>query len=69
MVMVEVQRGETAMQLVKLAGCEGGTCPAIFATDRGTLVVQGAIVTDAPLDVPAGEALVEIPVSLLKGLQ
>ena len=42
----------------------------MYATDRGTLVVQGAVVTDADgVDVPAGEALVEVPAELLAGLQ
>jgi hypothetical protein len=63
----------TAMQLTKLAGCQGGTCPAVYATDRGTLVVQGAVVTDpqavADANVPAGESLVEIPRELLEGLK
>lgn len=63
----------TAMQLTKLAGCQGGTCPAAYATDRGTLVVQGAVVTDpqavADANVPAGESLVEIPRELLEGLK
>jgi hypothetical protein len=63
----------TAMRLTKLAGCQGGTCPAIYATDRGTLVVQGAVVTDsqatADANVAAGETLVEIPRELLASLK
>ncbi|WP_027927405.1 hypothetical protein [Amycolatopsis benzoatilytica] len=52
----------------------GGGCPTIFVTDRGTLVVQGATVTDpAALDtmrargngIPAHESAVEIPAALL----
>jgi hypothetical protein len=43
----------------------------MFATDRGTLVVQGYRVTDAHGladvgDVPDGETLVEIPPELLR---
>jgi hypothetical protein len=61
------------MHLTKLAGCSGGTCPAVYATDRGTLVVQGATVTDpeafAAVDLPAHETLVEIPRELLAALK
>lgn len=57
------------MRLTRLSGCNEGTCPAIYATDRGTFVVQGAVVTDAEAcadaSVPAGETLVEVPASLL----
>jgi hypothetical protein len=60
------------MQLRKLAGCSGGSCPAIYATDRGTVVVQGAIVTDpdalAAMELPAHETAVEVPAELLVSL-
>jgi hypothetical protein len=47
--------------------CGGGTCPTIYRTDRGTLVVQGSPVDpgEAGIELPAGELLVEIPESLL----
>ena len=61
------------MRLVKLAGCSGGTCPAVFETDRGTYVVQGAIVTDpealAAMRLPEHETAVEVPASLLASLK
>ena len=61
------------MQLRRIAGCSGGTCPAVYETDRGTIVVQGAIVTDpqalASVDLPANEALVEVPMELLAELK
>jgi hypothetical protein len=61
------------MRLTKLAGCQGGTCPAVWETDRGTLVVQGATVTDsqavADANAPAGETLVEVPRELLASLK
>jgi len=61
------------MHLTKLAGCSGGTCPAVYATDRGTVVVQGAIVTDpealAALSLPEHETVVEVPASLLASLK
>lgn len=61
------------MRLTKLAGCSGGTCPAVYATDRGTYVVQGSIVTDAEalasVNLPAHETLVEVPAELLPSLK
>ncbi|AXI76875.1 hypothetical protein [Peterkaempfera bronchialis] len=47
-----------------------GNCPTLYATDRGTLVVQGYRVTDpgtvAQLrDLLPGETAVEIPRELL----
>ncbi|MDQ3708059.1 MAG: hypothetical protein M3387_01915 [Actinomycetota bacterium] len=53
-------------------GCSGGSCPTVYATDRGTYVVQGYTVgsgEDAGLDVPSGEALVEVPAGLLDELR
>jgi hypothetical protein len=44
----------------------------LFATDRGTYVVQGAIVTDpdalAAMNLPEHETAVEVPASLFAGL-
>ena len=51
-----------------LAGtCTTGTCPTVYTTNRGTLVVQGYTVSaeNAHVDLPAGEQLVEIPIELL----
>lgn len=66
-------RKGTAMQLRRLAGCSGGSCPAVYETDRGTYVVQGAIVTDgealAGVNLPATETLVEVPMELLTELK
>jgi hypothetical protein len=46
-----------------LAGaCRDGTCPAVYLTERGTLVVQGPPVDGAP----EGEARVELSPDLLK---
>lgn len=47
--------------------CGGGSCPTVYRTDRGTLVVQGYTVTpdNVSIDLPAGEQLVEIPAELL----
>jgi len=50
--------------------CGSGTCPAIYRTDRGTLVVQGRAIAAGSVDIelPEGESLVEIPVQLLTGV-
>lgn len=61
------------MQLHVLAKSPSSTstydCPNVFATDRGTLVVQGRLLNtdDLPAGdtIPTGEALVEIPPELL----
>jgi hypothetical protein len=61
------------MRLTKLAGCSGGTCPTVYATDRGTVVVQGERVTDpdalAAMRLPEHETAVEVPASLLASLK
>ena len=53
----------------KLAGdCKGGDCPTVYATDRGTLVIQGYILAPAAvrqLTLPGGESAVEVPAELL----
>lgn len=50
-----------------------GECPSVYATDRGTLVVQGWKVTDLDAinaltehGLPDTETAVEIPVELLR---
>lgn len=49
---------------------ENGGSPTLYATDRGTYVVQGWRVTDADalgtLRVPGHETVVEIPAELLR---
>jgi hypothetical protein len=47
-------------------GCFDGTCPTIYATDRGTVVVQGQLIHDTDVVLGEGEVLVEIPAGLLK---
>ena len=48
--------------------CGSNTCPAVYKSDQGTLVVQGYTVTAerAGVDLPDGEMLVEIPAELLR---
>ena len=70
--MVDSRGKGFGMRLTRLAGCSGGTCPAVYETDRGTVVVQGAIVTDpdalAAMKLPEHETAVEVPASLLASL-
>jgi hypothetical protein len=51
-------------------GCFDGTCPTIYDTDQGTVVVQGNLVdldrVTSDVTLGDGEALVEIPAELLK---
>ena len=46
-----------------------GGSPTLYRTDRDSWVVQGWVVTDpealAAMDIPAGEACVEIPARLV----
>jgi hypothetical protein len=44
---------------------DGQTCPALYADDEDTVIVRGYLETRDDLTVPAGEALVRIPRSLL----
>lgn len=54
------------MKLTRLSGtCTEGDCPAIYATDRGSIVVQGVPVTEG-LSLPEGESAVEIPASVFE---
>jgi hypothetical protein len=56
------------MKLTRLGrqGCWDGTCPTLYESDRGTIVVQGWAVEDGDLTPPEGEALVEVPAELLE---
>lgn len=58
--------GDLQLQLITTL-CGGGTCPTVYRTNRGTLVVQGYAVSaeSAGVDLPAGELMVEIPADLL----
>jgi hypothetical protein len=50
------------------SSCTSGSCPTVYESGRGTLVIQGYEVSTASsgMDVPAGERLVEIPIDLLR---
>jgi hypothetical protein len=61
---------------LRLLGTDSGHtgCPALYATDRGTYVVQGKLVTDQAaiadlVDVRDDEFYVEIPKGLLRFAQ
>ncbi|MFG2224331.1 hypothetical protein [Streptomyces sp. NPDC048644] len=55
------------MQLTKLVStCDYDNCPTLYATDRGTFLVQGETPTDHGLEIPGHETLVEIPVELIR---
>lgn len=53
-----------------VAGCSGGTCPAIYEDSRGNYLVQGIAVaaTSVRVTLPDGEALVSIPRGLVAEL-
>ncbi|HEX4816715.1 MAG TPA: hypothetical protein VFV66_28570 [Nonomuraea sp.] len=49
---------------------EQGTCPAVYETDRGTIAVQGKLVTDPDalgdaVNLASDEVIIEIPKDLL----
>jgi hypothetical protein len=55
----------------KTAESDKGQCEALYATDRGTFVVQGKIVTDRQAiadlrDLGADESYVEVPADVLR---
>ncbi|MEU4419767.1 hypothetical protein AB0F81_04025 [Actinoplanes sp. NPDC024001] len=65
------EKADTALSVeVLAASCVTGTCPTVFATNRGTILVQGYTVSSeaasaAGVTLPEGEQLVEIPAELL----
>jgi hypothetical protein len=55
------------MKLRMVSGCEGGECPAVYVSDRGTVVFQGNVVTVAEgLRLGAGEQAVELPMEVVR---
>ncbi|QUH04979.1 hypothetical protein HUO13_33115 [Saccharopolyspora erythraea] len=56
------------MKLRKVSGCKNGTCPAVYISDRGTVVAQGVPVDHAEgLDISPGELAVELPAEVFAG--
>lgn len=63
------QSAAAALNLRSLfALCASGSCPTVYDSGRGTIVIQGYTVSadHAGVALPAGEQLVEIPVELLR---
>ena len=61
--------GGSAVKVTKLVStCDVKDCPTIYATDRGTLLVQGEAPTDHGLTIPGHETVVEIPAELVLDL-
>lgn len=65
------------MRLTRIAGPMNGdgpcsdavTCPTVYETDRGTVVVQGCVLDEAELaevQLSTRESAVEIPAALLE---
>jgi hypothetical protein len=56
------------MELRKVSGCEDKSCPAVYVSDLGTAVVQGAHVPEAEgLEFGDGETAVELPAGVVLG--
>ncbi|WP_033401484.1 hypothetical protein [Actinopolyspora mortivallis] len=57
-----------SMKLRRVSGCENGTCPAVYVSDRQTAVVQGGHVPTADgLTLGEGETAVELPPDIVLG--
>ncbi|MBL7493833.1 hypothetical protein I6A60_31735 [Frankia sp. AgB1.9] len=56
------------MRLIPLTDHDCGTnsCPQVYASDHGTIVVQGTLVTDDTVLPGPGEVLVEIPAEIFR---
>jgi hypothetical protein len=63
----EVDGARTPALELLATTCSTGTCPTIFRSDRGTIVIQGYAVDAqrAGVTLAADELLVEIPEELL----
>jgi hypothetical protein len=57
------------MKIVRrLTECNVTNCPTVYATDRGTLVIQGYALEPTAtqqLTLPPGESAVEVPADLI----
>lgn len=54
------------MRVRKVSGCEGGNCPTVYVSDRGTVVFQGDAVARAEgLTLGNGEQAVELPLDVV----
>ncbi|GAA0916415.1 hypothetical protein [Nonomuraea longicatena] len=61
------------LQFVRSTSPTNNTCPTLFTTDRGTVIVQGYVVVDpealSQMDIPEGETCVEVPMALLEEMR
>jgi hypothetical protein len=54
------------MRVSKVSGCDDGTCPAVYVSDAGTTVVQGALLPDVEgVALGRGEQAIEMPPDVL----
>jgi hypothetical protein len=54
------------LRIIGGSGCGNGPCPTVYETENKTIVVQGFVVDPDALDLPPGEAAVEIPRYILE---
>lgn len=62
---------DVKLELYIGTNCYGGDCPTIYRSDRGSFVVQGALINAGDIKdlvIPANEGVVEIPESLVQAL-
>jgi hypothetical protein len=64
------RRSELTLRIIATL-CGPGSCPTVYRTDRGTLVIQGSPVSAevAGIDLPDDEILVEIPEDLINAIE
>lgn len=49
------------------ADCQGGNCPTVYLSDRGTVVFQGYTVASAEgMTLAEGEQAVELPLDVVR---
>jgi hypothetical protein len=58
--------------LIDEYGCGGGSCPTVYKTDRGTVLVQGYVLSQGDkqslgVNIPSTETVVEVPESWFLG--
>jgi hypothetical protein len=55
------------MRARKVSGCDKDNCPAVYVTDRGTVLAQGMPVTQVEgVTTGPGELVVELPMDVLR---
>lgn len=48
-------------------GCAGGQCPTVYTDETGRVFVQGYMVSEKTgIDIPSGEAIVEVNADLIE---